>query len=178
MRGGSRQFPVSRSSMSALPSCCWAMGSMTFSVRSPFTGERGSLLRVDELVTVFEAPDRLVRAVDGVSFAIRESEIFGLVGESGCGKSATCRSILRLFAGARARIAAGSITFKGVDLTRLSEAAMTSVRGAEIGMIFQDPMTALNPTMRIGAQIAEGLRRNRDLAKASARRATIEILDR
>src|SRR5262249_47284475 len=96
--------------------------------------------------------------------------MFGLVGESGCGKTATCRSILRLFSGAPARIAAGSIIYDGVDLAHVGEDRLSDIRGAEIGMIFQDPMTSLNPTMRIGMQIAEGLRRHRGLGRLQARR--------
>jgi oligopeptide/dipeptide ABC transporter ATP-binding protein len=136
----------------------------------------GPLLQVSDLVTVFETPHRRVTAVDGVSFTIGRGEVFGLVGESGCGKSATCRSILRLFAGAPARIARGAITFEGIDLLGLGETEMNRMRGARIAMIFQDPMTALNPTMRVGAQIAEGLRRHRGLGARAARQAGIELL--
>jgi oligopeptide/dipeptide ABC transporter ATP-binding protein len=134
------------------------------------------LLLVRELTTVFETQNRRVTAVDGVSFSIHTGEIFGLVGESGCGKSATCRSVLRLFADTPARITGGAIVFKGHDLLSLDEAAMTAVRGAEIAMIFQDPMTALNPTMRIGAQVIEGLRRHRKLAMREARSTAIQLL--
>jgi oligopeptide/dipeptide ABC transporter ATP-binding protein len=134
------------------------------------------LLEVRDLVTAFEAPGRRLVAVDGVSFAIARGEVFGLVGESGCGKTATCRSILRLFAGAPARIAGGSIRFQGRELTGLDERALSDVRGAQISMIFQDPMTALNPTMRIGTQISEGLRRHRGLARRAARAAAAELL--
>jgi oligopeptide/dipeptide ABC transporter ATP-binding protein len=134
------------------------------------------LLEVGELVTAFETPGRRLVAVDGVSFAIERGEAFGLVGESGCGKTATCRSILRLFAGAPARIAGGSIRFQGRELTGLDEAGLSDVRGAQISMIFQDPMTALNPTMRIGTQIAEGLRRHRGLGRSAARAAAAALL--
>jgi peptide/nickel transport system ATP-binding protein len=135
-----------------------------------------SLLSVRGLVTVFEAPGRRVVAVDGVSFDILKGEVFGLVGESGCGKTATCRSILRLFAGAPARVAAGSILYDGVDLVHVDEDRLSDIRGAEIAMIFQDPMTSLNPTMRIGTQIAEGLRRHRRLGRRQARRTAIDLL--
>ncbi|MBX6320478.1 MAG: ABC transporter ATP-binding protein, partial [Rhodospirillaceae bacterium] len=134
------------------------------------------VLSVRGLVTVFETPERRVTAVDGVSFDIARGEVFGLVGESGCGKTATCRSILRLFAGAPARIAAGRILYGGLDLAALDEARLSDIRGAEIAMIFQDPMTSLNPTMRIGAQIAEGLRRHRRLTRGQAREAAEALL--
>lgn len=131
------------------------------------------LLQVANLVTRFGA----VTAVDNVSFDIRPGEIFGLVGESGCGKSATCRSLIRLFGGASAEIAGGSILFQGSDLARLDSRAMEDVRGNRIAMIFQDPMTALNPTMRIGEQIAEGVRRHRGLKGEAARREVITLLE-
>lgn len=131
------------------------------------------LLQVANLVTRFGA----VTAVDGVSFDIRPGEIFGLVGESGCGKSATCRSLIRLFGGASAEIAAGSILFEGQDLAQLSNRTMEDIRGAQIAMIFQDPMTALNPTMRIGEQIAEGVRRHRGLRGEPVRKEVIALLE-
>lgn len=131
------------------------------------------LLQVENLVTRFGA----VTAVDGVSFDIRPGEIFGLVGESGCGKSATCRSLIRLFGGASAEVAADGILFEGQDLARLSDRAMEDIRGAQIAMIFQDPMTALNPTMRIGEQIAEGVRRHRGLRGEPVRKEVIALLE-
>lgn len=135
-----------------------------------------ALLQVNNLQTRFQARQQQVTAVDGVSFEIREGEVFGLVGESGCGKSATCRSLLRLFGGADAQVSATSIQFDGVDLARLSEQQLTEIRGRQISMVFQDPMTALNPTMRIGEQIAEGLRRHGGLSGAALRNATIALL--
>jgi oligopeptide/dipeptide ABC transporter ATP-binding protein len=134
------------------------------------------LLSIRNLVTVFEASGRRVVAVDGVSLDIGKGEVFGLVGESGCGKTATCRSILRLFAGASARIVAGSILYDSIDLARIDEDRLSDIRGAEIAMIFQDPMTSLNPTMRIGTQIGEGLRRHRGFGRRQARRAAIDLL--
>jgi len=155
------------------------MESTTFSGREAERAVASSaspLLSIRGLVTVFETPGRRVVAVDGVSFDIWRGEVFGLVGESGCGKTATCRSILRLFAGAPARIAAGSILYDGMDLAHVNEDRLSDIRGAEIAMIFQDPMTSLNPTMRIGTQIAEGLRRHRGLGRNQARRAAIDLL--
>ncbi|MEA2781194.1 MAG: peptide/nickel transport system ATP-binding protein [Rhodospirillaceae bacterium] len=134
------------------------------------------LLEVRDLTTRFEGDGSPVVAVDGVDFDIREGEVFGLVGESGCGKSATCRSIIRLFGGAAARVTGGSIRFDGRELASLDERQMEDIRGASISMIFQDPMTALNPTMRVGEQIGEGLRRHRGLSGRAARREAIELL--
>lgn len=134
------------------------------------------LLAVDRLVTRFGDRSAPVTAVDGVSFDIRAGEIFGLVGESGCGKSATCRSLIRLFGGAAVEIGGGSITFDGLDLAQLSDRQMEDIRGARIAMIFQDPMTALNPTMTIGEQICEGLRRHRGLGRRAARDETVRLL--
>jgi len=135
-----------------------------------------NLLAVDRLVTRFGGRHGGVTAVDGISFDIREGEIFGLVGESGCGKSATCRSLIRLFGGAAADVAAQTIQFDGLDLARLNDRQMEDVRGARIAMIFQDPMTALNPTMSVGEQICEGLRRHRGLGRRQARDEAIRLL--
>jgi oligopeptide/dipeptide ABC transporter ATP-binding protein len=135
------------------------------------------LLHIEGLVTRFDSPDgRALTAVDGISFDVRPGEIFGLVGESGCGKSATCRSIIRLFGGSAATIADGRIELDGEDISSLDERAIEDVRGAKIAMIFQDPMTALNPTMTIGRQIMEGVRRHRALDRADARLEAIRLL--
>src|SRR5471032_623262 len=115
-----------------------------------------ALLNVERLTTVFDLPGGPVPAVDGISFEIRPGETLGLVGESGSGKSVTALSILRLVQ-PPGRITGGSIRFKGRDLLGLSEREMQSVRGAEIALIFQEPMTALNPVFTIGDQIAETL---------------------
>jgi oligopeptide/dipeptide ABC transporter ATP-binding protein len=135
-----------------------------------------SLLTVDGLVTRFNGHGAPVTAVDGVSFDIRAGEIFGLVGESGCGKSATCRSLIRLFGGAAAEVAGGAVLFDGLDLAMLDDRQMEDIRGARIAMIFQDPMTALNPTMSIGEQICEGLRRHRGLGRRAAREEAVALL--
>jgi len=135
-----------------------------------------ALLEIRDLVTIIETPGRRVTAVDHVSLSVEPGEIFGLVGESGSGKSATCRSIIRLFSGAEARIAEGAILFQGRDLTRLDERTLSDVRGREIGMIFQDPLSALNPTMRIGRQIAEGLIRHEGLDARAARKRALALL--
>ncbi|HTO34401.1 MAG TPA: ABC transporter ATP-binding protein [Pararhizobium sp.] len=136
-----------------------------------------SLLSVRDLVTEFESPSGTARAVDGVSFDVKPGEIFGIVGESGCGKSATCRSILRLFGGASARIANGRITLEGAgDLAQMRERDLAQVRGRDVAFIFQDPLSALNPTMRIGKQIGEVIRRHRKASRAEARAAALQLL--
>ena len=131
---------------------------------------------VDRLVTRFGDRSAPVTAVDGVSFDIRPGEIFGLVGESGCGKSATCRSLIRLFGGAAVEISGGAITFDGLDLTRLSDRQMEDIRGARIAMIFQDPMTALNPHLNVGTQLAEVLVAHRGQSWSAATAEAMRML--
>src|SRR5579864_8122745 len=114
-----------------------------------------ALLEVEDLRVRFQGRHGTVHAVDGVSFSLEAGEVVGLVGESGSGKSMTALSLLRLLPEA-ARIMGGSIRFEGRDLLRLSERQLRQVRGKQIAMIFQDPMTALNPTITVGRQIAEG----------------------
>ncbi|MGE0004481.1 MAG: ABC transporter ATP-binding protein [Parvibaculaceae bacterium] len=134
------------------------------------------LLRVRDLKVAFTGQKKTVTAVDGVSFDIKAGEIFGLVGESGCGKSVTCRSLIRLFGGAAPSRIEGSIRFEGRDLAVLADAEFSGIRGSRIAMIFQDPMTALNPTMRIGRQIEEGLVRHGRLGGKSPRAAAVDLL--
>lgn len=119
------------------------------------------LLTVQELKTNFHTSDGVVRAVDGVSFELEEGKTLCLVGESGCGKSVTALSILRLLASPPAVTKAKTLTFDGMDLQKLSPTEMAGVRGLKIGMIFQEPMTSLNPVMMVGEQIAEVLRVHR-----------------
>jgi len=126
------------------------------------------LLRVDGLKTHFHTRDGVVRAVDGVSFEVRSGETLAIVGESGCGKSVTAMSILRLLPMPPARIAAGRIEFEGRNLLDLSEAEMRHVRGNLISMIFQEPMTSLNPVLTIGRQVAEALVLHRGLSQREA----------
>jgi oligopeptide/dipeptide ABC transporter ATP-binding protein len=135
-----------------------------------------ALLEVEGLTTHLVLSRRTVQAVDGVTFEIEAGETVGLVGESGSGKSMTGASILRLLPEG-GRIVGGSIRLDGHDLTKLSETAMARVRGNEIGMVFQDPMTALNPTMNIGDQIAESLVIHQEAGKAALRDRTLELLD-
>ena len=135
----------------------------------------GHLLEVRDLHTVFPTRDGVVRAVDGVSLHIEAGETLGIVGESGCGKSVTALSIMRLLQ-SPGRIESGSITFRGRELTGLSEAEMQEIRGEEIAMIFQDPMTSLNPVFRIGWQVAEPLRLHRGAGKRRALAEAVSAL--
>jgi peptide/nickel transport system ATP-binding protein len=126
------------------------------------------LLEVEDLTIEFATPGGLVRAVDGVSFTLGPGEILGLVGESGSGKTVTCRALIRLLPSRRARIVAGSARIDGIDLLALDEAGMRRVRGAVIGMIFQNPTTHLDPVMTIGEQIAEPLRVREGMSREEA----------
>ena len=134
------------------------------------------LLEVEDLRTYFYTRDGVVRAVDGVSFSVNPGETLAVVGESGCGKSVTSLSILRLIASPPGRIAAGRLVFQGRNLLELSEPAMRQVRGNEISMIFQEPMTSLNPVLTIGRQIAETLMLHRRLARDPALERAVEML--
>jgi len=134
-----------------------------------------SLLRLDGLKTYFKTRGGDVRAVDGVDLDIMPGETVGLVGESGSGKSVTARSILRLLATPPARYAGGGIFFKGQDLLGLSEAEMRKLRGGKIAMIFQDPMTFLNPVFTAGEQVAEAIRLHQGKSKSEAREQTIAL---
>jgi len=134
-----------------------------------------ALLEVENLQTHFRTAEGINRAVDGISFGIAAGETLAIVGESGCGKSATANSILRLIPEPPGKIA-GSIRFNGRELLALSDREMRSVRGKDIGMIFQEPMTSLNPVLTIGYQIAETLREHEDLGRAAAGRRSAELL--
>ena len=133
------------------------------------------LLEVEDLRTHFPTRAGLVRSVDGVSFHLDEGELLGLVGESGCGKSITALSIMRLIA-EPGKIVGGSIKFKGEELTTASAERLREIRGNDIAMIFQDPMTSLNPVFTVGEQIAEALRLHRNLDKKAAKQAAIEAM--
>jgi peptide/nickel transport system ATP-binding protein len=136
------------------------------------------LLRVEDLKTHFHTRDGIVRAVDGVSFDVMPGETLAIVGESGCGKSVTSMSILRLLPMPPARIAGGRIEFDGRNLLDLSEPEMRKVRGNAISMIFQEPMTSLNPVLTIGRQIGEALVLHRGLSQKDATTRAIEMLRR
>ncbi|MEQ9462344.1 MAG: ABC transporter ATP-binding protein [Haliea sp.] len=137
-----------------------------------------ALLEVDNLVTEFATDEGLVRAVDGVSFSVEPGATVGIVGESGCGKSVTALSIMRLLPQPMGRIAGGTLRFRDRDLAQLSIPEMEKIRGCHIGMVFQEPMTALNPVHTIGRQLTEGMLLHRICAPADALRAAADMLDR
>jgi peptide/nickel transport system ATP-binding protein len=134
------------------------------------------LLSVENLQTHFRTPDGVNRAVDGVSFAIEAGQTLAVVGESGCGKSVTAMSILRLIPEPPGKIA-GRILFEGRDLLTLSDREMRKVRGGDIGMIFQEPMTSLNPVLTVGRQIGETLRLHQRLSGREADERSVEMLN-
>ena len=135
------------------------------------------LLEIKNLQTYFFTEEGVVRAVDGVSWEIEEGETLGLVGESGCGKSVTALSILRLIPDPPGRIVEGEILFEGQDLLQISDAEMRTIRGNRIAMVFQEPMTSLNPVLTIGAQLAEAIQLHLGLADSEAHARSIELLD-
>jgi len=134
------------------------------------------LLQVSGLKINFRTNDGVVEAVDGVSFDIRSGETLGLVGESGCGKSVTAYSILKLLPSPPAEYASGAINFRSEDLLQLDEKAMRKVRGNLISMVFQEPMSSLNPIMSIGSQITEAIREHRKTTKSEAKNLAIDML--
>jgi oligopeptide/dipeptide ABC transporter ATP-binding protein len=136
-----------------------------------------TLLSVRDLRTQFFTREGVVHAVDGVSFDVHKGRTLGIVGESGCGKTVTALSIIRLLPTPPARIVGGQLLFQGRDLTTLPERELEDIRGSEIAMIFQDPMTSLNPTLTIGMQITETIRRHSNLSKRAARVRAIELLE-
>lgn len=137
--------------------------------------DRG-LLSVRGLQTHFKAAERTVEAVNGVSFEMGESEILGLIGESGCGKSATCRSLMRLIE-PPGEIVGGEVVFKGEDILTMDPESVRRLRGNEISMIFQEPESALNPVLRVGKQIGEPLRVHQGYSKQEARQRAIELME-
>lgn len=135
-----------------------------------------ALLKVQNLSTSFFTPRGEVQAVRGVSFEVKPGEILGIVGESGSGKSITCMSILRLLK-STGRIVGGEALFEGEDLFSLKEEAMRDLRGNDIAIIFQDPMTSLNPTLTVGEQVTEAIIRHRNVSTAEARARAIELFE-
>src|SRR3990170_2588831 len=135
------------------------------------------LLEVRDLVVRFRTHDDVVHAVNGVSFTVEPGDALGLVGESGCGKSVTNLAILRLLPQPAGRIEGGSAVFDGTNLTSLPESALRRIRGRDIAMIFQDPMTSLNPVLTIDEQMVETIQAHRDIGKAGARARAMELLD-
>jgi oligopeptide/dipeptide ABC transporter ATP-binding protein len=136
-----------------------------------------ALLEVKGLKTHFFMREGVVRAVDGISFELEKGKTLGIVGESGCGKSVTALSIMGLIPRPPARIVEGEILFDGRNLAELSDRQLEDVRGRQIAMIFQDPMTSLNPTIKIKTQITETLRRHLDISKDAAKKRAIELLE-
>ena len=134
------------------------------------------LLKVRNLKTYFISKNSEIKAVDGVDFEVQPGKVLGIVGESGSGKSMTSLSLMRLVPGPQGRIVEGEVTFEGTDLLKLTERQMSDVRGNRMGMIFQEPMTALNPVLKIGEQIGEVLIRHRNVSKAEAKRQSIGML--
>jgi peptide/nickel transport system ATP-binding protein len=138
-----------------------------------------NVLEVNNLITAFRMENgEWVRAVDGVSFHVPKGKTVGIVGESGCGKSVTAMSIVGLLPKPMGHVLEGEVIFKGEDLTKANSKRMHQVRGGEIGVIFQEPMTALNPVHRIGKQISESLILHRGLNKREALKASVELLEK
>ncbi|MGB9789490.1 MAG: ABC transporter ATP-binding protein [Thermotoga caldifontis] len=134
------------------------------------------LLRVEDLTVKFFTSDGIVHAVDGVSFSVGTEEVLGMVGESGCGKSVTSLAIMRLLPVPPARIVSGKVFFDGKNLLELSEAEMRKIRGNAISMIFQEPMTSLNPVITVGKQIAEAITAHQNVSPEEAKKKAIELL--
>jgi peptide/nickel transport system ATP-binding protein len=134
-----------------------------------------ALLEVNDLKTYFRTDDGIVKAVDGVSFEVEKGQTLGIVGESGCGKSVTCLTIMGLNA-KRNTITSGTATFRGEDLITMNSRRLRDIRGNDIAMIFQDPMTSLNPVHTIGKQLMEAILLHRDVTKSQARGRALELL--
>ena len=135
-----------------------------------------ALLEIRDLVTQFDTTAGTVQAVDGISYTVEEGETVAVVGESGCGKSVSALSILRLIPDPPGRIAGGGIRFMGRDLLALAEDEIREIRGRDIGMVFQEPMTSLNPVLSVGVQITETILRHRDVPAAAAEERALELL--
>ena len=136
------------------------------------------LLKIRDLSVAFEVDEGEVQALDGVSLEVGQGQTLGLVGESGCGKSVTALSVMRLLPKPMGKVLAGSISFEGKDLLKLSPEEMRDVRGNEVGMIFQEPMNALNPVKKIGAQLSEVYLLHQNLPKKEAWQKSVEMLER
>lgn len=136
------------------------------------------LLKVNDLSVSFHSGESEFQAVGEVSFEVRKGETLGIVGESGSGKSVTARSIMRLLASPPSQMKKGEILFKGVDLANKTQKEMESIRGRDIGMIFQDPMSSLNPTIKVGKQISESLIKHQKVSKREAKKQAIAMMER
>ena len=135
------------------------------------------LLNVQGLETHFQTREGVVHAVNGVSFTLNEGETVGLVGESGCGKSVSMLSVLRLIPTPPGKVVAGSAVFRGQDLLKMAEDEIRNVRGSQISMVFQDPMTSFNPVLTIGRQVAEPLEIHLGMTKEQAKDRVVELLE-
>ncbi len=147
------------------------------SIRAAGLYDMTTLLEVNDLRTRFHTPEGTVYAVNGISFHLDEGETLAVVGESGCGKSVTMLSILGLIAKPPGEIASGSALYNGIDLLTITERQLEHIRGKEIGMIFQDPMTSLNPVLTVGRQLTESLREHMGMTPHQARARAIELLE-
>src|SRR5690242_13991707 len=136
----------------------------------------GPVLEVEDLHTVFESEAGTVRAVDGVDFEVKPGEIFAIVGESGSGKTTVALSVLGLLPAPRGHITSGKILFRGEDMVNSPHERLREIRGDRVAMIFQDPLTSLNPTHRVGDQIAEVFLTHRDMSKRDAMERAVELL--
>lgn len=135
-----------------------------------------ALLEINDLATHFFTQGGVVKAVDGISYSIEEGEVLGVVGESGCGKSVTALSIMRLVANPPGRTIRGEILFEGEDILKLDDSEMRHIRGNKIAMVFQEPMTSLNPVLTIGRQLTETLELHKGMTKGQARSKAAELL--
>src|SRR5436309_14004439 len=149
---------------------------MERAVTAATTAASQTVLKVEGLTTVFFTRFGMVSAVDDVSFSLRRGETLAIVGESGCGKSMTALSIMRLVPDPPGRIVGGRVMLGNRDLLQLQESEMRRVRGNDISMIFQEPMTSLNPVMTIGRQISEAVRLHEDVSKSAASEKAVEML--
>jgi oligopeptide/dipeptide ABC transporter ATP-binding protein len=147
-------------------------------IAEPGSNPADTVLEIDNLQTHFFTTSGVVRAVDGVSCAVRSGETLGVVGESGCGKSVTALSVLRLVANPPGRIVGGAIRFEGTNLLDLTETEMEGIRGNDISMIFQEPMTSLNPLLTAGRQISEAIALHQGLPRRDAMDQAVEMLHR
>ncbi len=143
---------------------------------SPSQNTYENLLEVKNLKTYFKTDAGIVKAVDGISFTLKKGETLGIVGESGSGKSVTNLSIMRLIPSPPGKIVAGEVLFEGRDILKLSESALRHIRGNEISMIFQDPMTSLNPFLKISTQMIETIRLHQDISRKEALAKSVEML--
>ena len=137
----------------------------------------GALLEIKDLYVEYSSDMEVVKAVNGVSFSLKPGETLGLVGETGAGKTSIAKSILRILPDPPAKIRSGEIVFDGTDLLKANEASMRKIRGSRISMIFQDPMTALNPVLTVGEQISETIRIHRKVSKAESVEAGKKMLE-